>query len=192
MSDGAAARKPLVIGVLGAECTGKTALAQALAPRLAALTGLRCTWVSEWLRDWCEAQGRTPRADEQAAIAAGQQARIAAACAVHDIVVADTTALMTAVYSHHYFADDSLDARALAQHRDCALTLVTAPDIAWEADGVQRDGPQVRAPVDARIRTLLDQHRLPWQLVQGQGEARVASALAALTPLLVLRGLLRP
>lgn len=174
----------LLIGILGAESTGKTALAEALVPRLAARTGLRCTWVSEWLREWCEAQGRTPRADEQAAIAAAQQARIAAACAAHDIVIADTTALMTAVYSHHYFGDDSLDAPALAQHRACALTLVTALDMAWEADGLQRDGPQVRVPVDERIRALLDRAGLPWQRVQGLGLARVDAAMAALAPLL--------
>ncbi len=171
----------LVIGILGAESTGKTALAQALVPRLAALSGQRCTWVGEWLREWCHAHGRTPRADEQAAIATEQHARIAAALATHDIVVADTTALMTAVYSQQVFGDHSLDAMAVALHRGCGATLLTALDIAWQPDGLQRDGPQVRQPVDARLRALLDAHALPWQRVQGLGEARVDSALAALS-----------
>ena len=33
------------------------------------------------------------------------------------------------------------------------LTLVCSPDgLPWQPDGIQRDGPQVRAPVDARVR----------------------------------------
>lgn len=178
----------LVIAVVGAESTGKTALARALVPRLAALTGQRCTWVSEWLRDWCEARGRTPRADEQLDIARTQHQRIAAALATHDIVLADTTALMTAVYSHHVFGDTGLDALALALHRRCDATLLTALDIAWQPDPL-RDSPRVREPVDARIRLLLDGAGLPWQRVQGQAEARVDSALAALAPLLQRHGL---
>ena len=33
-----------------------------------------------------------------------------------------------------------------------------ALDIAWQPDGLQRDGPQVRVPVDSRVRSLLIQH----------------------------------
>ena len=89
----------LRIAIVGAESTGKTALAQALAERVADLSGLRCTWVGEWLRSWCEREGRTPRPDEQAAIAQHQQGLIELAAANHELVVCDTTALMTAVYS---------------------------------------------------------------------------------------------
>ena len=63
------------IALLGAESTGKTALAATLAERLAQHTGWRCTWVPEWLRTWCDRAGRTPRRDEQRAIAEQQQAR---------------------------------------------------------------------------------------------------------------------
>lgn len=173
----------LVVAVVGAESTGKTALAQGLAPRLAALTGLRCTWVSEWLREWCNAEGRTPLAHEQAAIATEQHRRIDAAAAAHDIVIADTTALMTAVYSQQFFGDDGLDTLAVALHRRCDATLLTAPDLAWQPDPL-RDGPAVRAQVDTRLRDMLTRHALPWHGVQGLGAARVGSALAALAPLL--------
>ena len=49
----------LRIALIGAESTGKTALAQALVPRIQALTGLSCTWVPESLRIWCDVMGRT-------------------------------------------------------------------------------------------------------------------------------------
>ena len=41
----------LRIAILGAESTGKTALAQALAQRIHSLTGLRTRCVGEWLRE---------------------------------------------------------------------------------------------------------------------------------------------
>ena len=174
----------LRIAIVGAESTGKTALAQALAGRLAALTGRRCTWVGEWLRHWCEREGRTPRPDEQAAIAEQQHRLIDEAAQDHALVVCDTTALMTAVYSDLLFDDRSLVPFAMAQQRRCDLTLLTALDIDWVADGLQRDGPQVRAPVDDRVRALLIGHQLPWALVAGQGVARVEAALDAVAPLL--------
>ena len=176
--------EPIRIAIVGAESTGKTALAQALALRLAALTGRRCTWVDEWLRHWCEREGRTPRPDEQLAIAVHQHALIDAAAAHHDMVVCDTTALMTAVYSDLLFDDRSLEDYAIAQQRRCQLTLLTALDIAWVPDGLQRDGPQVREPVDNRVRALLIGHQLPWALVGGQGDARLDAAVDAVAPLL--------
>lgn len=177
------AEAALRIAIVGAESTGKTALAQALARRIAALTSLRCTWVGEHLRAWCDAQGRTPRQDEQYSIAAQQQAFIDAAAADHDVVVCDTTPLMTAVYSERIFGDRSLQPGAVALQRLYPLTLLTAIDIAWQADG-QRDGPHVRVPVDGIIRRLLTDNALPWALVTGQGEARLESALDAVAPLL--------
>lgn len=177
----------LRIAIVGAESTGKTALAQALAGRMGALSGLRCTWVPEHLRAWCDAQGRTPRADEQAAIAATQQGWIDAAAASHDVVVCDTTPLMTAVYSDLLFGDCSGTAQAVDWQRRCAITLLSALDIEWQPDGLQRDGPQVRLPVDQRLRALLLAHRLPWAPVAGLGPARVEAAIDAVAPLLRAR-----
>ena len=169
----------LVIAVLGAESTGKTWLAQALSEHLARTTGLRCTWVPEWLRQWCHDHGRTPYQHEQPLIAQAQQTHIAQAARCHDIVVADTTALMTAVYSLQVFGDESLREPALQHHRAVDLTLVTALDLPWVADGHQRDGPQVRGPVDATVTRWLHAAALPFARVSGLGPARLNSALQA-------------
>jgi nicotinamide riboside kinase len=174
----------IVIAIVGAESTGKTALALALAEQLREASGLRCAAVPELLRDWCEREGRTPRFDEQAAIAAAQTQAIEAAALAHELVLCDTTALMTAVYSDYLFADRSLLPAALAFHRRCDLTLLTAVDLPWQADGLQRDGPQVRAPVDALIRAALLGAGLSWSIVSGRGQERVDAALNAITPLL--------
>ena len=50
----------------GAESTGKTTLAQALGERLAR-PDRRVAVVGEYLREFCDAQGRTPRIDEKTA-----------------------------------------------------------------------------------------------------------------------------
>jgi nicotinamide riboside kinase len=176
----------LLISLLGAESTGKTDLAHALVRRLE-----RSGWlapggalvVEEVLREFCDRHGRTPRREEQAAIAAEQTRRIRAAMARADVVVADTTALMTAVYSDFVFADRSLYAPAAMDHRDSALTLVTALDLPWQPDGLQRDGPHVRAPVDALLREALAVHGFSYGVVAGQGEARVEAAWLAVARL---------
>jgi nicotinamide riboside kinase len=174
----------LLLALIGAECTGKTTLAQALATRIHAETGLTTTWVPELLRQWCEREGRTPRVDEQAAIAQAQQARIDAAALANEVVVCDTTPLMTAVYSAFVFGDESLLPWALAMQRRCALSLLTVADLPWIADGIQRDGPQARDAVDQRLRELLIANGLHFATIAGSGEARLASAMDSISSLL--------
>lgn len=163
-----------VIALLGAECTGKSTLAPALARHFGA--GL----VTEYLREWCDSHGRTPLQHEQAHIAAEQAARIAAASREHELVICDTTPLITALCSQHYFNDDALLADALAFQRRCDLTLLCAPDLPWEADGFLRDGPEVRARFDARLRAALAGQGLPWIDIHGSTQAeRLALAVHA-------------
>ena len=75
-----------------------------LAESLAA-GGLGVAVVGEYLREFCDRERRTPRIDEQRGIAAEQARRIEAAAQRHDIVIADTSALMIAVYSDQVFGD---------------------------------------------------------------------------------------
>ncbi len=185
----AAAPGALCVAVLGAESTGKTTLAAGLALALALRDSgepnrLRTAWVPEVLRMWCDEHGRTPQAHEQAAILQAQHARINAAACSHDVVVCDTTGLMTAVYSELIFGDRGLHALAVALHRRMAFSLLTALDLPWVSDGHQRDGPHVREPVDNAIRKLLVQHALPFAVVGGSGPVRLQQGLAALGPLL--------
>jgi nicotinamide riboside kinase len=100
-------------------------------------------------------------------------------------VVCDTTGLMTAVYSGIVFGDHSLDARAGELHRrSTVLTLLTALDLPWVADGLQRDGPQVRGPVDQALRQLMQAQGVAFGVVHGEGAARLDHALRAVAPLL--------
>lgn len=176
-----------VIALLGAESTGKTTLCEDLAARFAALPGFgpeAVGRVGESLRHFCDRTGRTPTRDEQAGIAEEQTRRIAQAARRHRVVIADTTAVMTAVYSAFVFGDRSLHPAALAAHRQAvAVTLVTALDLPWVADGHQRDGPHVREPVDRLLRAALREGGIDHAVVGGVGDRRAASAWRALGPL---------
>lgn len=167
-----------VVAVTGAESTGKTTLVHELAGLLRA-QGLRVAVVSEALRDFCEQHGRTPQAHEQAGLAYEQSRRIAEAALGHDLVLADTTALTIAVYSDYIFGDLSLYPQAERDHAMTDLTLLTALDLPWVADGVQRDGAHVREPVDALIRQALLRSGQGFAVVQGQGAERTQHALSA-------------
>lgn len=171
--------KALVVGLVGAESTGKTTLARSLVQALSA-DGLWVARVDEFLRDFCDQQGRTPLHHEQQMIAQAQSDRIAAAAKSGvDIVIADTTALMIAVYSDFVFGDRSLYADAEAAQHQCTLTLLTSLDLPWVADGLQREGEYVREPIDQLVRAALQRSGVSYSIVAGTGEARLAAALAA-------------
>jgi len=163
------------IALLGAESTGKSQLAQALDAHLQQ-SGLVVHRVDEYLREWCDTHQRTPRQNEQLHILETQIARVLAAPA-GAVVIADTTPLMTAVYSQMLFNDDSLNALALTHQTVYDVTLLTGLDLPWIGDGLQRDGPQVREPVDQRLRHMLGLAELPYQVVYGTGDQRLGNAL---------------
>ncbi len=170
------------ICLIGAECSGKTTLAQALAAHFGGL------WVPEQLRAFCQQQGRTPRADEQAAIMRAQfdQEEQVAARALQTgcaHVFCDSAPLLTAVYSDFYFADPSLFDCARALHARYALTLVLSPELPWQADGLQRDGEAARAAVHARLQHVLQAIHLPRIEVAGLGKARLQAAIEAVETL---------
>jgi len=171
------------IAILGAESTGKSWLSEALAD---AISHLACAQahtpivhrVDEVLRSWCQREGRTPEAHEQASIAQAQAQAVEQAQA--NWVIADTTPLMTAVYSHLLFGDTGLYSMALAHHALYTHTLITGLDLPWVADGLQRDGPHTRGPVDALLRQALHTAKLPYSVVYGQGPQRLNNALMAI------------
>jgi nicotinamide riboside kinase len=170
---------PRLICLIGAESTGKTMLAQALARELA------CPWVPEYLREFCDAHRRTPRQDEQAMILETQMTRETTAFEKAQelgckFVLCDTAPLLTAIYSEYVFNDQSLYARAIGLHRRYVLTLLLEPDLPWIADGLQRDGEHVRAPITTLIRDQLQANAFAWQSISGSGHERVLAALHAI------------
>lgn len=177
------------IAILGAESTGKSQLAGELANALRG-QGKVVSLVGEYLREWCDLHGRTPQAAEQALIAREQVRRVEEAAhtptpTAPAIVIADTTALMTAVYSELLFNDVSLHDFAAAHQRSYDITLVAGLDLPWVADGLQRDGPHTREAADTLVRTTLGRVGLSYQVVYGTGPLRLANALNSINALIL-------
>ncbi len=171
--------QPQLICVIGAESTGKTTLAQTLAAHF------NGPWVPEYLRAFCESRGRTPTRDEQSLILETQLidesvARVAARQQRAPYVFCDTAPLLTAIYSDYVFGDTSLYARARTLHARYALTLLLEPDIAWVADGMQRDGDHVREPITGAILRELETVGAPFVRIGGQGDERTQTAKQAI------------
>jgi nicotinamide riboside kinase len=166
------------ICLMGAECTGKTTLARALAQHFSGL------WVPEYLRAFCDAQGRTPSLAEQRQIMCTQfeQEELVLAQATQagcSYVFCDTTPLLTAIYSDFYFADTSLFESAHALHDRYALSLVLQPDLPWQPDGLQRDGEATRQAIHTRVLHELQARRYPHVEVSGVAADRLQAAILA-------------
>lgn len=158
-----------VIALLGADGTGKTELAGALALRLAQ-RGIAAALVSDHRSEWSRRERRAPRSDEQAAIGAEQTRRIARA-AENSVVVADTTALVTAVHGELLSGDASLYNEALAAHRSYSVTLLMA---------LGPDHTPDRERMDALLRSALTRARAPYAVIHGNGPERLAAAWNAI------------
>jgi NadR type nicotinamide-nucleotide adenylyltransferase len=162
---------PRRVAILGPASSGKTSLAAALAERYGTV------WVPEYLREFVDVERRVPVAGDQFYIASTQREREdAAAREAGRYLFCDTAPLMTAVYSLHYFGgiDDQLARLADEHQRDYALTLVTAPDIPWVADGLQRESAEVSVIINRMLMEELAARRIPYELVSGDPGQRLA------------------
>ena len=139
------------LAIVGAECSGKSALAAALGKALPAVV------VPEHLRSFVDANGRAPTLHEQRGVMEAQIAAERAAAALHDgWIVSDAGALVTAVYSVLYFDDEGLLEAALAHHRRAyVLTVWCGIDLPWVEDGMQRDGEDYRRRGDEILASVL-------------------------------------
>ena len=156
------------VAIVGAESSGKSTLAEALAARYGTV------WVPEYLREFVDTEGRVPRESDQFAIARTQRAREdAAAARAARFLFCDTIPLMTAVYSMQYWQRVDAELAALVQRHDYAFTLVAAPDSPWEADGLQRESEAVRQQVHATLMATLAARAIPFTVVTGALASRI-------------------
>jgi len=171
------------VAILGAESSGKSTLAGALAARHDSL------WVPEFLREFVDTHQRVPREEDQFLIASTQLARECeqeqqlAQRAGGRFLFCDTTPLMTALYSRCYFARMDLELEELARRHVYALTLVTAPDGPWVADGLQRESAAVRQQIHGQLLVELAARAIPFLQVEGTLQQRLLQVEGLLSTL---------
>lgn len=157
----------------GAESTGKSTLAPRLAARLGGLV------VPEYGRAYAEANGTGFDEADLLAIFEGHVAATRAALAQRPLwLVSDTDPLMTQAWAVMLLGRRLPEIDAWDEVAD--LYLVPAMDLSWEEDGTRLFGSDLarRQFMDVAIGEL-ERRRLPWAWVEGEGDARLASALAA-------------
>lgn len=170
------ARRTLKICLFGPESTGKSTLARNLAAHL------RVPFCAEYAKEYIETHGRDLTLRDMSAIAAGQrraEAQAAAEAADSGIVICDTDALTTSVWSRRLFGacDDWIDALAAAGDYD--LTLLMDIDAPW-VDDVHRYLPEDRAAFLADCEAALARARRPYIKLSGSWAQKFTAACAAI------------
>jgi nicotinamide riboside kinase len=182
------------ICLLGAESTGKSSLAVALAEALRS-HGYWAQALPEALRVFCERRRRLPLvADESIIFSAQKKAELAAHGQEDEprFLLCDSAPLLTAFTSHWYFGDSSLLEAGLAHQASYLHCYLSEPSLAWEADGILRDGPAARAKFHADLLKFLRQCSVSYESIALKPNAvfknsRQAKAMA--TEVLVKAGL---
>ena len=162
------------ISVLGAESTGTTTLARALAARY------HTCWVPEYGREYCEtlADLFTHRwcTDEFVAIAREQSQREdQAAASAARVLFCDTDAFATGIWHERYVGRRSPEVEALANGRRYAHTFLTDIDIPFVQDGL-RDGEAIRRSMHDVFLTRLREAGRRFTVIRGNRDERLQVA----------------
>lgn len=162
--------------VLGAESTGTTTLAAALAERLG------CPWVPEFGWRWSVERPRgltAPWRSEEFDLVARRQAEDEDALARTTPVpwlVCATDPLATTVWHERYVGSPSASVQAFAATRRPHLYVLTPDDVPFVQDGL-RDGEHLRGWMTRRFREVLAAQPAPVLEVAGSVESRVRQVL---------------
>jgi len=161
--------------ILGAESTGTTTLAKALADRLGTL------WVEEYGREYSARKLEKNDPDwrtEEFVHIAEQQTRLedAAARRANRILVCDTNAFATTLWHRRYVGGDNQQVQELARKGKCDLYLLTGDEIPFVQDGL-RDGEHIRQEMHRWFEEALAARSVPWKLLRGPHESRLRDAL---------------
>lgn len=169
--------------VLGAESTGSTTLAEALAMHLGTL------WVPEYGREHSETRDGgldAPWRSDEFDLIVDRQIGLeqrALRRVPTPVLVCDTDVLATSLWHERYVGTPAERLqRAAAAHRPL-LYVLTGDEIPFVQDGM-RDGEHIRHDMQQRFRDVLAAQPVPWIEVRGDVPARVEAAASALAPLL--------
>ncbi len=171
------------VAIVGAECTGKTTLARALARHY------KTVWVPECVREFVDKKKSLPAAVDIAKIARGQMERETALTAqANRILFCDTNLMMTVLYSEFYFGECPEAVRQEAKEENYDLTLFAQDDIPWVPDPIQRTRPEARKNMQKLIRKELNRRKIKDVPISGSHEERLALSMIVVDHLLETGG----
>jgi nicotinamide riboside kinase len=169
------------IAIVGAECTGKSTLLNALGAFLPERLNRPVIVLPELLREFCNRESRTPTKHEQLPLINSQiELENSFRSADSSLLLSDCAPITIAIYSQIYFQDMSLMEVASNHHQTYGLTLVTSPDIGWQADGIMRDGADIQQQFHQLLLAWITKHQIKTIPISGNGLQREAQAFAAI------------
>jgi HTH-type transcriptional regulator, transcriptional repressor of NAD biosynthesis genes len=173
--------------LIGAESTGKTTLAAALAERFGT------HWVAEYGREYWERKVAGLRMDgplppwtseEFVEIATGQQQREdLAARTANRVLFCDTNAFATGTWHERYLGRRSPEVDAIGRRDKADLYLLAEPDFPFVQDG-WRDGESIRDWMHGRFVEQLERSPTPLVRLRGTPQERLDTAAAAVDAVL--------
>lgn len=166
------------VAIVGPECSGKTTLAEALTIILT-MVNVKVRCVPEYAREYYRNRCYQPSPHDVLAIARGQVMAEQQAAWNADILICDSTVTTCKIWSEVMFG--YVDPALLKLYCPTAydLTVLTRPDICWEADPL-RSAPHSRDQLFGLYQAELMRHKVRWIGVAGSHKKRVAHVLQAL------------
>ncbi len=169
---------PKRVVFIGAECTGKTTVIEAISKKLGE------PFSKEYVREYADTIGRELEARDLDPIAKGQlQGEDEAAREAKNIVLHDTNLLSSILYAEHYFDVHIPWVDETFLKRDYACYFLCMPDIPWEADPGQRVSAEERAKLHSRFLAILARYQISPIPVSGTFEQRIQTILTELSDL---------
>jgi NadR type nicotinamide-nucleotide adenylyltransferase len=166
------------VAIVGAESTGKSALAEKLADRF------QTCWVDEYAREHIAERGGICLPEDLPIIAHEQRRREDAASLVANrLLFCDTEPLTTTIWSEHYFNDCDPEIQRMANDDRYGLYLLCYDDVPWIDDGL-RDSPNDRAWFTERFTTELAARNRRVVVIDGDFEKRFRVAFDAVAEFL--------
>lgn len=166
------------VALIGAECTGKTTLCQALA------THFQTLWVPEYMRTYLQHKWDTTKQTcawaDLLPIAQGQiDDENHKTTQAKGILFCDTTIFELMVYSQLYYGKclPKIETAARMHHYD--LIFLTDIDVPWQADDL-RDKPYERQAVFDFFEYYLTAYNKSYTLLSGNHQVRLKQALAVI------------
>lgn len=175
------------ICVLGAESTGTTTLARALARHY------HTVWVPEYGREYCESKIEEAggwqayeqwQTEEFTHIAQTQCDREdQAARLANKLLICDTNAFATNLWHERYLGKLSSAVEAISSGRKYDMVILTEVDIPFVQDGL-RDGEHVRHNMHARFEELLSEQSIAYTMLSGPHRQRLKKAISLINGIL--------
>lgn len=162
------------IAVVGAESTGTTTLARALAEHY------KAPWVPEYGRLYSEAlwQAEFAWTDSDFVHIAKVQQEMERELAAksHGLIICDTNATATQLWQDRYLGHISPAVKQIAAKDKVDIYILTGDEIPFVQDGI-RDGEHIRHQMHRQFEQMLKQQDIPYSVARGSLDKRLRAAV---------------